>query len=139
MSFRIAVDTGGTFSDVVVADDEGHFSLEQGADDARARSSTGSRRRSSSRPRSARSACTELLAQTEVLIYATTRSTNAIITGTTARTALITTRGLPGHARLPRGRQAAAVRLPPALSRAVHPEAADVRDAASGSRPRARS
>ena len=27
MGFRIAVDTGGTFSDVVLADDEGHFSL----------------------------------------------------------------------------------------------------------------
>ena len=27
MSFRIAVDTGGTFSDVVLADDAGHFSL----------------------------------------------------------------------------------------------------------------
>ena len=37
----------------------------------------------------------ELLAQTDVLIYATTRSTNAIITGTTARTALITTEGFP--------------------------------------------
>src|SRR5919198_118074 len=63
MRYRIAVDTGGTFSDVVLSDDERGLSLEQ------------------------------LLAGTEVLIYATTRSTNAILTGGTARTALITTEG----------------------------------------------
>ena len=94
MSFRIAVDTGGTFSDVVLADDEGHFSLSkapttpgkifdgisQALEFAAAERALGLR---------------ELLAQTDVLIYATTRSTNAIITGTTARTALITTKGFP--------------------------------------------
>ena len=94
MSFRIAVDTGGTFSDVVLADDEGHFSLSkapttpgkifdgisQALEFAATERALGMR---------------ELLAQTDVLIYATTRSTNAIITGTTARTALITTEGFP--------------------------------------------
>ena len=94
MSFRLAVDTGGTFSDVVLADDEGHFSLSkapttpdkifdgisQALEFAAAERSLGLR---------------DLLEQTEVVIYATTRSTNAIITGSTARTALITTRGFP--------------------------------------------
>jgi len=94
MSFRIAVDTGGTFSDVVLADDAGHFSLSkapttpgkifdgisQALEFAATERALGMR---------------ELLAQTDVLIYATTRSTNAIITGTTARTALITTEGFP--------------------------------------------
>jgi N-methylhydantoinase A len=94
MSFRVAVDTGGTFSDVVLADDEGHFSLSkapttpdkifdgisQALEFAAAERSLELR---------------DLLEQTEVVIYATTRSTNAIITGSTARTALITTKGFP--------------------------------------------
>jgi len=94
MSFRVAVDTGGTFSDVVLADDEGHFALSkapttpdkifdgisQALEFAAAERGLGLR---------------DLLEQTEVVIYATTRSTNAIITGNTARTALITTKGFP--------------------------------------------
>ncbi len=43
----------------------------------------------------------ELLGDTELLIYATTRSTNAILTGTTARTALITTKGFKDTLTLP--------------------------------------
>jgi N-methylhydantoinase A len=35
----------------------------------------------------------ELLAETEMLIHGTTRATNAVLTGTTARTALVTTKG----------------------------------------------
>src|SRR4029077_12255097 len=102
MSFRVAVDTGGTFSDVVLADDEGHFSLSkapttpdkifdgisQALEFAAAERSLELR---------------DLLEQTEVVIYATTRSTNAIITGTTARTALITTKGFPDTPVFPEG------------------------------------
>src|SRR5207247_9123936 len=36
-----------------------------------------------------------LLGETEVFIYGTTRSTNAIVTGETARTAFLTTEGFP--------------------------------------------
>ena len=42
MGYRIAVDTGGTFSDVVLIDERGGFSLQQGADHARTASSTAS-------------------------------------------------------------------------------------------------
>jgi N-methylhydantoinase A len=94
MPFRIAIDTGGTFSDVVLADDGGSFALgkapttpnrifegiSHALTDVAAEHGLGLR---------------ELLSDTEVLIYATTRSTNAILTGATARTALITTAGFP--------------------------------------------
>ena len=139
MSFKIAVDTGGTFSDVVLADDRGSFSLSK-APTTPGRIFEGIAQRAGSRGRGARARpAASCSPHTDVLIYATTRSTNAILTGDDGAHGADHDQGLPGHARLPRGRQAAAVRLPPALSRAVHPEAADVRDAASGSRPRARS
>ena len=38
---------------------------------------------------------TDMLADTSVVIYGTTRAINAIVTGTTARTALLTTEGFP--------------------------------------------
>jgi N-methylhydantoinase A len=92
VSFRIAVDTGGTFSDVVLADDEGHFSL--------SKAPTTPRKIFDGISQALELAAAErsldlrgLLGQTDVVIYATTRSTNAIITGATARTALVTTRG----------------------------------------------
>src|SRR4051812_29867532 len=92
MSFRIAVDTGGTFSDVVLADDEGHFSL------SKAPTTPGKIFDGISQALELAAAeraldLRQLLARTEVMIYATTRSTNAIITGNTARTALLTTKG----------------------------------------------
>jgi N-methylhydantoinase A len=92
MSFRIAVDTGGTFSDVVLADDEGHFSLSKAPttpDKIFDGISQALELAAAERSLDLR----QLLAQTDVVIYATTRSTNAIITGNTARTALLTTKG----------------------------------------------
>ncbi len=94
MSFRIAVDTGGTFSDVVLADDEGHFSLSK-APTTPGKIFDGISQALEFAATERALGMHELLAQTDVLIYATTRSTNAIITGTTARTALITTEGFP--------------------------------------------
>jgi N-methylhydantoinase A len=94
MGFRIAVDTGGTFSDVVLADDEGHFSLSK-APTTPAKIFDGISQALEFAAAERALGLRELLAQTDVLIYATTRSTNAIITGTTARTALITTKGFP--------------------------------------------
>jgi len=94
MSFRIAVDTGGTFSDVVLADDAGHFSLSK-APTTPGKIFDGISQALEFAAAERALGLHELLAQTDVLIYATTRSTNAIITGTTARTALITTEGFP--------------------------------------------
>ena len=83
---RFAVDTGGTFTDLVVEDDDGRLrmfkaqttphdpiigvldSLQAAAD------ATGLAR-------------AELLGRGSMLIHGTTRAINAIVTGTTARTA----------------------------------------------------
>ena len=91
---RFAVDTGGTFTDLVVEDDSGEVrmykssttpsdpvagvldTLELAAADYRL-----------SRP--------ELLAKGDMLIHGTTHAINAIITGNTARTAFLTTKGHP--------------------------------------------
>jgi N-methylhydantoinase A len=94
VGFRISVDTGGTFTDVVVADEEGVLHLAKAPTDvARAFQSV----------EEALSALSpelgitpgELLARTEVFTYGTTRATNAIVEGKTARTAFFTTEGFP--------------------------------------------
>lgn len=91
---RLAVDTGGTFTDLVLEDGDGRpwifkslsipddplagvmGALDQAAD------AFGTTR-------------TSLLAETALFIHGTTRSTNAIVTGRTARTAFLTTAGHP--------------------------------------------
>lgn len=94
MSFRIAVDTGGTFTDVVVTDDHGRQwdakasttpdDVFQGMRGALARAAG-----------SAGIGLDALLSGCHVLTYATTHATNAIITARTARTAFLTTEGHP--------------------------------------------
>jgi N-methylhydantoinase A len=95
MTFRIAVDTGGTFSDVVVSDERGE-GLWVG------KSPTTPDRVFDGISEALRFSAAEhgltlesLLAQTSVFIYGTTRATNAILTGSTARTAFLTTEGHP--------------------------------------------
>jgi N-methylhydantoinase A len=91
---RFAVDTGGTFTDLVIEDDDGQLrmfkvqttphdpitgvldSLQLAAD------ALGQTR-------------TELLGQGTMFIHGTTRAINAIVTGNTARTALLVTQGHP--------------------------------------------
>ncbi len=89
---RIAVDTGGTFTDLVVEDESGELRLFKSpttvgqpvrgilacADLAAA--AFGQSRK-------------DLLGSCEMFIHGTTRAINAILTGTTARTAFITTQG----------------------------------------------
>lgn len=91
---RFAVDTGGTFTDLVVEDDDGALSLHkssttpadpvEGVLNVLAKAAE---RRGVSRE--------ELLAQGEMLIHGTTRAINAILTGNTAKTAFVTTQGHP--------------------------------------------
>ena len=92
MSFRIGVDIGGTFTDCVVADDQGertvakalstYDALEDGVLEAvRLTAEQLGRTRE------------ELLAETELFVHGTTQATNAMLTRTGARTGLITTRG----------------------------------------------
>ena len=91
---RAAVDVGGTFTDLVVEDAAGRFEIHKAAstpDDpvrgmldalelvTEARGTT----------------LAELLSSVELFVFATTRATNAIINGDTARTALLVTEGHP--------------------------------------------
>jgi N-methylhydantoinase A len=92
MSFKIAIDTGGTFSDVVLSGDGGTFALGK-APTTPDRIFEGISRALTDVAGEHGLGLRDLLSDTDVLIYATTRSTNAILTGATARTALITTAG----------------------------------------------
>ncbi|MCZ8131840.1 MAG: hydantoinase/oxoprolinase family protein [Steroidobacteraceae bacterium] len=94
MGYRIGVDTGGTFTDVVVTAPDGR--LVQGKASTTpdnvangvlaAIGAAGERIGMSVR---------ELLGQTDYIVYGTTHATNAIVEAKTARTALLVTAGHP--------------------------------------------
>jgi N-methylhydantoinase A len=92
MGFKIAIDTGGTFSDVVVTGDNGHLSLHK-ASTTPERIFDGIGQALTLAGEGLGLTLEQLLGQTDALIYGTTRSLNAIVTGSTAVTALITTKG----------------------------------------------
>lgn len=93
MGYKITVDTGGTFTDVVVGDEEGRLTI--GKAPTRERGFEGLRAALSVAARELGRGVEDLLRETDVLIYATTRSTNAVLEGRTARTALLVTEGFP--------------------------------------------
>jgi N-methylhydantoinase A len=90
--FRIAVDTGGTFTDVVINGDDGMLAVGKAlttygrvfdgfkASVDRAAETLGRRG-------------DEVLRAADVIVYGTTHATNAVLTGRTARTALLVTEG----------------------------------------------
>jgi N-methylhydantoinase A len=94
MSYRISVDTGGTFTDVVVTSSTGSFTIGKALTD---------RRRAFASIEAGRAHAAEqigtsvpaLLADTAVFLYGTTRATNGIVERKTARTAFLTTAGFP--------------------------------------------
>jgi N-methylhydantoinase A len=92
--YRVSVDVGGTFTDVVVADAAGQLTLGK-ALTTPDRSYTGLRSGLEDAANQLGVGVDELLAETGVLIYGTTRSTNAIVQGATAKTAFLTTAGFP--------------------------------------------
>ncbi|MGE3600852.1 MAG: hydantoinase/oxoprolinase family protein, partial [Dehalococcoidia bacterium] len=92
MSYRIAVDTGGTFTDVVVADPAHNLTVNKALTD-HGRVFTGIREALSVTADALGVSLGHLLANTSIFIYATTRATNAIIEGKTARTAYVATKG----------------------------------------------
>ena len=94
MGYRIAVDTGGTFTDVVIADEAGQLIVGK-ALTTTDRTFEGFREALANAGEIAGIAYERLLAETEMLIYGTTRSTNSIIEGKVAKTALLTTEGFP--------------------------------------------
>ncbi|WP_334176625.1 hydantoinase/oxoprolinase family protein, partial [Pseudoxanthobacter sp.] len=94
MQYRISVDTGGTFTDVIVRDEAGTLTIGK-ALTTRDRIFLGMREAIQSAAVQLGISLEELLAATEMLIYGTTRATNAIVTKTVARTAFVTTAGFP--------------------------------------------
>jgi N-methylhydantoinase A len=94
MGYRIAVDTGGTFSDVVLLDDAGNLSLSK-APTTPERVFDGISDALSFVATERELSLEDLLSDTDLFTYGTTAATNAIITGTTARTAFLTTEGFP--------------------------------------------
>lgn len=94
MTYRISVDTGGTFTDVVVADAEGRFTIGKALTDrqrAFAAIEVGLEITSEQLDISVG----ELLADTTMFLYGTTRATNGIVERKIARTAFLTTAGFP--------------------------------------------
>ncbi len=95
MGYRIAVDTGGTFSDVVVVDEADGSLWVSKALTTRERVFRGISEALDYGAREHGKTLDTLLADASVFIYGTTHATNAILTETTARTALLTTAGHP--------------------------------------------
>ncbi len=92
--YRIGIDTGGTFTDVVVGDETGILSVGK-ALTTRERISRGILDGLEVASRPLDLDVRSLLQRTSVFIYGSTRATNAILEGKTARTALLVTEGFP--------------------------------------------
>jgi N-methylhydantoinase A len=92
MGLRISVDTGGTFTDVVVVDEDGRFHIGKSL-------TTGERIFGGMQGALGVVAerfgidTSTLLGRADLLIYGTTRATNAVVTKRTAKTAFLTTQG----------------------------------------------
>ena len=94
MGYRISIDTGGTFTDAVVADATGILALGKALTDPE-RNFTGVQAAIADAAGQLGMDLASLLHTTELFIYGTTRATNAIVTGRTARTAMLFTEGFP--------------------------------------------
>ncbi len=94
MKYRIAVDTGGTFTDVVVADEKGFLTVGKSLTTLE-RYYDGFKLALDNAATSLNTTGENLIDNCEVLIYGTTRSTNAIVEKKVAKTALLVTKGFP--------------------------------------------
>ena len=92
MSYTISVDTGGTFTDAVIADPAGRLTIGK-ALTTRDRIFLGVQEAIQAAAAEINVTLSALLSQTKLLIYGTTRATNAIVTKTVAKTAFVTTEG----------------------------------------------
>ena len=92
MTYRISVDTGGTFTDVVVADETG-IRLAEKALTTPDRIFSGMRAAMEAAATGLDVELDELLRCTTILIYGTTRAANAIVQNDVAKTAFLTTKG----------------------------------------------
>lgn len=90
--YRVSVDTGGTFTDVVISDDAGRMTVGKALTTAE-RVFDGLRAAIEAAAAPWDLDAEAVLGATDVMVYGTTHATNAVVTGRTARTALITTAG----------------------------------------------
>ena len=91
---RFAVDTGGTFTDLVLEDNRGRLHMFK-APTTPQDPVEGILAAIESAAEALSTTTEELLAQGELFIHGTTHATNAIVTGNTAKTAFLTTKGHP--------------------------------------------
>ncbi len=92
--WRISVDTGGTFTDVVIADAQGHFTIGK-APTTPERIYVGLRAALVGAAELLGLELQDVLKRADLFTYGTTRATNAIVTGDIAKTAFLTTQGFP--------------------------------------------
>lgn len=94
MGLRFAVDTGGTFTDLVVEDETGELRMYKAATTPfDPPSGILNALQLAAKDRGLE--LTDMLSQGDLFIHGTTHAINAIVTGRTAKTALITTQGHP--------------------------------------------
>jgi N-methylhydantoinase A len=93
-SARITCDIGGTFTDVVVSDSSGATTIAKALTQP-ARLFDGLRAALERAAGETGEDLAELLARASLFIFSTTQATNAILEGTTARTAFLCTAGFP--------------------------------------------
>lgn len=102
MRFRIGIDVGGTFTDLLVADEAGRSSIyktlttpsdpSEGVFDALARAAAGNDL-----------SLEDFLGRVDSIVHGTTITTNAVLTGSGARTGFITTKGFRDVLNMRRG------------------------------------
>jgi N-methylhydantoinase A len=93
-NYTIAIDTGGTFTDLVLADEQSIIGLYK-APTTPADLVLGITAAIEQAAASQGLSTAALLGQTSTFVYSTTHSTNAVLEGKVARTAFLTTRGHP--------------------------------------------
>jgi len=91
---RITCDIGGTFTDVVVSDESGRMTIAKALTQP-ARLFDGLRAALERAAEELGEPLARLLGRTSLFIFSTTQATNAILEGTTARTAFLCTEGFP--------------------------------------------
>ena len=94
MPYRISVDTGGTFTDVIVRDEAGNQTIGK-ALTTQGRVFGGLDEAITAAAGELGLETDALLGDTELFIYGTTRATNVIVTRNVAKTAFLTTNGFP--------------------------------------------
>jgi len=94
LPYRVTVDTGGTFTDVVVSDAKGTLTLGK-ALTTPDRIFDGMRDAIAMAAGELGETIGSLFNETELLIYGTTRATNAVVTKNVAKTCFLTTAGFP--------------------------------------------